>query len=331
MSGPPDTLSVVIPNYNHARFLPDSIDSILHQSRPPDEIIVVDDASSDNSVEILRAYAARDDRIRLILSETNRGVMQSLRAGVEACSGRYFFGGAADDRILPGLFERSMALLRRYPEAGLCSAQSLVMDESLTRERVFATPEVVSRPAFLPPARVRELLRLYGSWFMGNTTIYRREAFLAAGGYMPDLQFFADGFVSQAMALRHGACYLPEPLAIWRKMDEGFASASMNDEERVASVMVHVRRLEQTGFRGLFPPGHTDRIEEDFRLAAQRRALSRQYRPRPEEGAGERVARWLRLWTARLGLVARFTTPYRFRRYARTLGPYIAYRLGLRR
>src|SRR5258708_29809920 len=113
------TLSVVVPNYNHAQHLPTSLPAILNQSFKPIEVIVLDDASTDNSVEVIRRFEAENPLVRLVKNEKNLGVMPNLNKGVQLAKGDYVFIGSADDEIIPGLFEKSMQLLAQYPQAGL--------------------------------------------------------------------------------------------------------------------------------------------------------------------------------------------------------------------
>jgi len=75
---PEPTLTAGFPNYNHSHYLPQAIEAILSQSRPPDEFIIVDDASTDNSVEIIESYARQDSRLRLVRHEHNQGAVASL-------------------------------------------------------------------------------------------------------------------------------------------------------------------------------------------------------------------------------------------------------------
>lgn len=77
------TLCVLMPNYNHARFLPESLEAILAQSYPPLEVIVLDDASTDNSVEVIESFLRRDPRVRLVRNERNVGVERSVNRLVE--------------------------------------------------------------------------------------------------------------------------------------------------------------------------------------------------------------------------------------------------------
>src|SRR5215471_18121754 len=118
------SLSVVVPNYNHAKFLPTCLTAILRQSSKPLEILVLDDASTDNSLEVIRQFAAEHPLIRLVQNEKNLGVMPNLNKGVELSRGEYVYIASADDEVVPGLFEKSLRLLAEHPEAAYCCAMA---------------------------------------------------------------------------------------------------------------------------------------------------------------------------------------------------------------
>jgi len=82
MASPPK-VSVLVPTYNYARFLPEAIESILAQEFTDYELIVSDDASTDDSADIIRPYAARDSRIRAEFHPANLGM---VRTGTGACN-----------------------------------------------------------------------------------------------------------------------------------------------------------------------------------------------------------------------------------------------------
>src|SRR5688572_8100484 len=98
------TLSAVMPSYNHAKYLPSAIESVLNQTRAPDEFLILDDASTDHSVEIIEAYAARFPSIRFVRNERNQGVIAAHQRLFEMATGDFLYSGAADDQRYPHFF-----------------------------------------------------------------------------------------------------------------------------------------------------------------------------------------------------------------------------------
>jgi len=261
-------LSIVVPNWNHARFLPRNLDTILAQSRQPEEIIVIDDASTDESIAVIESYAARYPLLRLVRHEANQGVIAVLNRGLAEARGTHVLFAAADDWILPGMIERSMVLLERHPSAGLSSGLSLVTDYKGTPPRIMRTPIVRRAPGYIDPAEAASLLAEDDSWFMGNTVILDRTKALAAGGFRLELKSLCDMFLYYQLALRHGACFIPAPLAVWRRLGSGYSSASLADPQRMLEILTAASRLMTGEFATLFPPAQVRRFEGRWRYWA---------------------------------------------------------------
>ncbi len=259
------SLSVVFPNYNHARFLPVQLDSMLRQSYRPKEIIIIDDASTDNSVEVIKSFMLREPRIQLICNERNMGVELNINRLIEMASGDYIYLSAADDMILPGFFEKSMTLLAQHPEAGLCSTVGRLIDEDGNDRGIRAIPVVSNDPCFLSPEQVCEKLCKYGSWISTPTMIARRDVMIQEGGQLLELGSFADTFLALIVALRHGACFIPEPLTCWRQSSTGHASSSGNDWEALLAIGAHTVTLMRTKYQDLFPIDYIDTFERHWK------------------------------------------------------------------
>src|SRR6266478_5268167 len=150
------TLSVVVPNYNHARYLPVCLSNILKQSVQPLEIIVLDDASTDNSVEVIRGFAAQNPLIRLVQNEKNLGVMPNLNKGVELSRGEYVYIASADDEVVPGLFEKSLRLLAQHPQAAYCCAMA-EWRETFSGLVWHMAAGMADQPCFLSPDEMVQL------------------------------------------------------------------------------------------------------------------------------------------------------------------------------
>lgn len=108
-----EKLSIIIPVYNAAKYLPRCIDSILNQTYPSFELILVDDGSSDGSSEICNEYAKRDARVRVIRQE-NRGVAAARNTGLDAAAGSFVTFVDSDDWIEPDMYEHLMQTADKY-------------------------------------------------------------------------------------------------------------------------------------------------------------------------------------------------------------------------
>lgn len=150
------------------------------------------------------------------------GALYTINRLIELSSGVYVCSVAADDKVLPGLFEKSMHLLAEHPQARLCSTLGLYIDESGKELGLIANPIISETECFIIPAEAFRVLRERGPWVMGSSGIFRRQALIDAGGFIPEFHSFCDRFIHQVVALRHGACFIPEPLACWRWMKSGY-------------------------------------------------------------------------------------------------------------
>ncbi len=266
-------LSVVIPNFNHGAYLHASLEAVLAQVHGADEIIVIDDASTDDSVAVASSFLDRHPNFRLLQNSRNLGCVRTLNRGLALARGSIIYFGAADDLTYPTLFARAAALLDAHPQAALFSARSDLVSAKGDRLGVMPTPAPLRGPGFIDRATIARLLLREDGWFMGNTTVYRRALLLAIGGFPEDLQSFTDGYVSRLLALRHGACYSPEVLAAWRRLAGGFAWSQTIDRAELANVITTaMRRMTEDG--SPFPVGYASRWQGRYVFGARRFGLT---------------------------------------------------------
>jgi glycosyltransferase involved in cell wall biosynthesis len=118
-------VSVLVPTFNGARYLPEALDSILAQTYPNIEVILLDDASTDETAEIATRYG---DRIRYLRQLTNRGIYDNVNVGIEQARGELIATYHADDIYLPTIVEEQVALLERHPEVGAVFTADILVD-----------------------------------------------------------------------------------------------------------------------------------------------------------------------------------------------------------
>jgi len=223
------TFSVVVPNHNHAQYLEKSLSAILRQSVQPLEVIVLDDASTDNSVEVIRRIAAQNPLIRLIQNEKNLGVMPNVNKGLDLSRGEYVFFGAADDEVFPGLFEKSLTLLAQHPRAAFsCTIGD--WREVATGLHWHMGVGMGDKPCYISPAQIVSLERRGKLFYVSNTAIYRRQALMEVRRFIPELKWHADWFALYASGFRHGFCFIPEVLGRLNILKTSFLHSGRSNE-----------------------------------------------------------------------------------------------------
>lgn len=263
------SLSVLIPNHNHGCFLEECLESLLSQSRAPDEIIVVDDASTDNSVQIAVRHAHRHSCIRVLRNERRLGVMGTLNRALREARCDYVYGGAADDKVLPGAFERVMNLLEAHPHAGLCFGHTLTQNPQTGHVSEHPLP-LSQKPRFFMAHQLAESMGLAAQpgrsvAVPGNAAVWKRSEHLRCGGYRDELRWHADWFALQVIGMRQGACFVPEPLAVNRVDRASYSLAGQDCWESQQAVLTSLLKLLVSDeFRDVWPQFRTARLLSQF-------------------------------------------------------------------
>jgi glycosyltransferase involved in cell wall biosynthesis len=169
-------VSVVVPVYNTARYLRPAIESVLAQSYPHFELILIDDGSSDASVSIALEYAQRDARVRLLRNERNLGIVKSRnRAFAEADpASKYFAVLDSDDVCMPDRLRRQVDFMEANPDHALVGGHIRVVDER--------GDEVGVRRYPLTHTEILQVITRY-SPVAQPTVMIRRSALAAVGVY----------------------------------------------------------------------------------------------------------------------------------------------------
>jgi glycosyltransferase involved in cell wall biosynthesis len=229
------TVAIVLCNYNHGKYLPQSLGHLCRQTRPADQIVVLDDGSTDDSRDIIGRFASENPRIEVHANGRNLGLQVSIAKALALVRCDYMVWTAADDLILPSFLERNMAVLDRFPQAALSFSEVVSFTDDPERADRFAVNPAVSRifdlsdlPAYLSPARLRQRMRRAYLPIASNTAVISVRLLREFGGFPAALRWFSDSFASTALAIRHGACVIAEPLALIRSSPASY-SQSMRD------------------------------------------------------------------------------------------------------
>lgn len=173
-----ESVSVVIPAYNAALTIARALDSVLNQTVVPAEIVVVDDGSADDTLDIVRRYG---DRIRCV-AQTNSGAAAARNTGARLCTRPLIAFLDADDVWHHQKTERQLAVFGAHPEVAICRTHSSRFDSRATLE---ATTPVAETPALL----VNDFRKVFLMPYFGTPTVMmRRDVFEACGGFDPSFE-----------------------------------------------------------------------------------------------------------------------------------------------
>jgi len=217
-------LSVILLNYNQAHWLRRSLRAHAEQAGDSTEIIVVDDGSSDDSIAVIERLARIYPSIRLLRHAQNKGVVAGVHTGFAAASGEFLLFAAADDLVLPGLYQCAVAALRAKPEAALFCSGAVLIDthDRITGFRPVTFPR--STAGYMSPADVRRAIRGTDNWFVGTSVMYRRAPLETIGFFDEKLGSLADGLANRLLAFKHGFCFEPKVLSAWRRYSDSYSA-----------------------------------------------------------------------------------------------------------
>jgi glycosyltransferase involved in cell wall biosynthesis len=203
------TVSIIIPCYNQAQYLPDAIESCLAQTYPDIEIIVVDDGSTDTAAEV----AARYPLVQYIYQD-NSGPARARNTGWKRSQGAFLQFLDSDDVLLPNKIARSLSVFDTYPDTGLVYTNYEVRTADL-RERYPLQPVYDSKPEghILP-----QLVHRTATFFAPHCALVPRQVVEKTGGFNENLHGTEDWFLWVSLAA-NGAVfrYVDEVLAWYRQ------------------------------------------------------------------------------------------------------------------
>jgi glycosyltransferase involved in cell wall biosynthesis len=265
----PPTIAVVIPAFNHARFLAEAITSVLSQTRPADEIVVVDDGSTDDPASVVAQFPS----VKLIRQD-NRGVPAARNLGLNSCKANDVVCLDADDRLLPNALEAGLARITARPDCGFVYGGHRQVSED---GRPMSTD-------CIRPIEGDSLLALARRDLIGPpaTVFFRRDRLLKVGGFDETLRRNEDYDLYLQLAERYPVANHLEIVAEYRKHAHNKSSdhVEMLKVELLVSRRHEVRIARDGGMRAAF--GDYQRGVTKYRISKMLTYTFAQWRARRE-------------------------------------------------
>lgn len=205
-------ISVIMPSFNHERYIESAIVSVLDQGYSDLELIIVDDCSNDSSRSIIENVARSDARVRCIFHDRNRGIAVTFNDGIDQAEGKYVAFLASDDLWAENKLERQLALLRLNEDLVVWSEGEIIDENGRAKGGYFTTR--YKAVGMKKSGIILEDL-LLGNFILPSSAILKREnagriRFDENLKYMNDFRFFVD------LASRYQFAFVDQPLVKYR-------------------------------------------------------------------------------------------------------------------
>jgi glycosyltransferase involved in cell wall biosynthesis len=221
-------VSVVIPSYNHARFVATAIESALAQTLEPTEVVIVDDGSTDDTVAILDRYRHTDGRVRVLLGR-HAGIGATYTLGVAEARCEFVAFLESDDAWAPTYLSETVGYLRRHPGVDWVNTSREIIDEHGR-----ATGQVVRKPS--PGSRITTESLLTCDLGYTPTPVVRLRALREVGPFDPTTHA-ADCDIALRFSCGHGMAYIDRPLYRYRRHAGNASGNRLRDTLAVVAVL----------------------------------------------------------------------------------------------
>jgi glycosyltransferase involved in cell wall biosynthesis len=231
------TVTVLMPVFNGGKYIREAVESVLSQTLPDYEFLIIDDGSSDGSIDIARSY--RDKRIRILLNGSNLGIEVSLNRGIQEARGKYIARMDADDISYPQRLERQYTFLQNNPDVDVCGT---------------GVEYVGALTGFWqPPASHKEIKSylLFNNALVHPSVMFRREVFLKNNLlYQEGFSKAEDYFLWSQAVDRVNMSNITEVLLKYRFHPEQtvakYKSSSVCSADKVRSIMLDKMGMDFT-------------------------------------------------------------------------------------
>lgn len=209
-------VSVCLPTWNGDKYLESAISSVLGQTYRDFELVIVDDGSTDQTLEIARSFSSSEPRVWIHANEKRLGIPTNFNRALALARGAFINVFNQDDMMLPTNLERKVKTLCGNPAlAFVHSAIELIVEPSAPRPLMRLEQASEDDVAIEGGASLRKLI-LHGDFICESSVLFRRSAIEELGGFNESLHFAFDYEAWMRMSVRHHVAYLAAPLVRYR-------------------------------------------------------------------------------------------------------------------
>jgi len=226
-------ISIITPCFNASKFISNTITSIKNQTYNDWELIIVDDCSTDGSIEIIESFTASDKRIKLIKNHINKGVAEARNTALKLAKGRYVAFLDSDDMWCEGKLEKQLAFMKQKNAAISCTAMNTIDEEDNPLNTLREVRERISYKFLLKNTMIAT-----------STVLIDRNK---TGDFQMPLRRGGQDYATWLMLMRNGTiCYgLNEVLSHYRVMSESLSSNKWKSITQVWQIQTQDEKINK--------------------------------------------------------------------------------------
>lgn len=208
------SISVIIPNYNHSQYLRQRIDSILNQTYKDIEIIILDDCSTDRSLDIINEYIKVKPEIVFLQNKSNsKSPFLQWNSGVSTANGEFIWIAESDDFADPYFLEKTYGEIMKSEKIGMVCCDPIILNEEKGIEYKYSDLSKIG----INIAKKLTIKDLVENHIPNvSSVLFRKAAYLDCGGADPKFEYCGDWFLYLSIMRKWEIVYLPETLSTFR-------------------------------------------------------------------------------------------------------------------
>ncbi len=229
-------ISIIITSYNYENYISETIDSVISQSYDNWEIVIVDDGSKDNSVNLIREYCNKDDRIKLFQhpNNENRGIIESIKLGISKASSEWIVFLESDDSINSEYLDTKVKLINKYPNIKLffndvnCFGDS---EKIKSYEKYFKLQKKVLSKRKNPDNFLDDLIKK--NIIPTFSVVMVRKDIIENADFDSPVRSLFDYYLWIQIAMREDFYYVDKKLTNWRIHPTSYINKNINIKSRL--------------------------------------------------------------------------------------------------
>ena len=232
-------VSVIITSYNYEQYIKEAIESVLNQTYSDFELIVIDDCSTDNSVNVIKQF--NDERIKFIQNEQNIGLKGSMQRAISICTGDWIAFLESDDTWFPETLEKRLEYAEKYTQVGIIFNDVLEFGDEkwllAVKKNFERVRKILNKKTF--PKNIFYDINLHNLILTFSSVMIKRELFENLNFETP-IDSLLDWWIYIHIAYNTDAYYMKEKLTKWRQHRQSYITRKKKTKFKMANISAYL-------------------------------------------------------------------------------------------